>query len=59
MYSSSSEQQNIVAIYREYGKCEYIQYSASEEVNDMHDYNKKKLNQLVYPQRKHLDLDNI
>jgi hypothetical protein len=29
MYSSSSEQQSIAAIYRKYGKCEYIKYSAS------------------------------
>jgi hypothetical protein len=31
MYSSSSEQQNIAAIHREYGKGEYIKYSASVE----------------------------
>jgi hypothetical protein len=29
------------AIYRKYGKCEYIKYSASIENNDMQAYNKK------------------
>jgi hypothetical protein len=27
--SSSSKQQSIAAIYKKYGKCEYIKYSAS------------------------------
>jgi hypothetical protein len=43
MYSSSSEQQGKAAIYREYGKCEYIKYSASVVSNDMQAYNKKGL----------------
>jgi hypothetical protein len=33
--SSSSEQQSIAAIYRKYGKCEYIKYSASVGNNKM------------------------
>jgi hypothetical protein len=40
--SSSSEQQSI-AIYRKYGKYEYIKYSASVGKNDMQVYNKKGL----------------
>jgi hypothetical protein len=43
MYSSSSEQQSISAIYRKYGKCEYIKYSASVGNNGMQACNKKGL----------------
>jgi hypothetical protein len=38
-----SEQQSIAAIYRKYGKCEYIKYSASVGNNDMQACNKKGL----------------
>jgi hypothetical protein len=43
MNSSSFEQQSIGAIYRKYGKCEYIKYFTSAGNNDMQDYNKKGL----------------
>jgi hypothetical protein len=43
IYSSSSEQQGIAAIYRKYGKCEYIKYSTSVGNNDMQSCNKKGL----------------
>jgi hypothetical protein len=42
-YSSSPEQQSIAVIYRKYGKCEYIKYSASVGNNDMQACNKKGL----------------
>jgi hypothetical protein len=41
--SSSSEQQSIAAIYKKYGKCEYIKYSASVGNNGMQACNKKGL----------------
>jgi hypothetical protein len=48
MYSSSSEQQNIAAIYREYGKCEYIKYLASVGNKCHVGLSQENLNQLVY-----------
>jgi hypothetical protein len=41
--SSSSEQQSIAAIYKKYGKCKFIKYSASVGNNGMQAYNKKGL----------------
>jgi hypothetical protein len=50
---------SIAAIYRKYGKCEYIKYSTSVGNNGMQAYNKEEFNNTVYMQRKHIDLDNI
>jgi hypothetical protein len=41
--SPSSKQQSIEAIYKKYGKCEYIKYSASVGNNDMHAFNNNGL----------------
>jgi hypothetical protein len=41
--SSPSEQQSIIAIYKKWGKCEYIKYSTSVGNNDIQAYNEKGL----------------
>jgi hypothetical protein len=46
------------AIYRKYGKCEYIKYSASVRNNDMQAYNKKGSTSGSIAEKWHLYLDN-
>jgi hypothetical protein len=51
MYSSSSEKHSVAAIYRKYGKCEFIKYSASVGNNDMQAYNKKSLTNGLFAEK--------
>jgi hypothetical protein len=44
---SSFEQQSIATIYRKYGKCEYIMYSASEGNKWHASFLEERLNNIV------------